>query len=149
MSAQDDAYRHVVRKGLALKSTGSLSIRRKRKKSPHGGRDNPEPSQFMSDDNEKALSENSAHGNESEDAPQPKSDSPEEKNEQEDAVVEKVLKLEGMTSAEKTFHLARLKRQRERVERRTALTHRERMARLNEHLSKLSEHFDIPKVGPG
>jgi len=29
------------------------------------------------------------------------------------------------------------------------LTHKERVEKFNTDLSKLSEHYDIPKVGPG
>eukprot|EP00922_Rhytidocystis_sp_ex-Travisia-forbesii_P059403 GHVS01088090.1.p1 GENE.GHVS01088090.1~~GHVS01088090.1.p1 ORF type:complete len:148 (+),score=46.35 GHVS01088090.1:185-628(+) len=53
------------------------------------------------------------------------------------------------TPAERSFRLAQQKREWKRVDGRLKLTHRERMERLNAHLASLSEHFDIPKVGPG
>eukprot|EP00747_Dinoflagellata_sp_TGD_P184217 gnl/TRDRNA2_/TRDRNA2_39655_c0_seq1.p1 gnl/TRDRNA2_/TRDRNA2_39655_c0~~gnl/TRDRNA2_/TRDRNA2_39655_c0_seq1.p1 ORF type:complete len:125 (+),score=35.03 gnl/TRDRNA2_/TRDRNA2_39655_c0_seq1:192-566(+) len=53
------------------------------------------------------------------------------------------------TPAEKAHALARAKRQKERIGEAIELTHRQRMDRFNLHLGSLSEHFDIPKVGPG
>eukprot|EP00922_Rhytidocystis_sp_ex-Travisia-forbesii_P038000 GHVS01056580.1.p1 GENE.GHVS01056580.1~~GHVS01056580.1.p1 ORF type:complete len:149 (-),score=46.37 GHVS01056580.1:255-701(-) len=57
--------------------------------------------------------------------------------------------LSGLTPAERSFRLAQQKREHKRVDERLKLTHRQRMERLNAHLASLSEHFDIPKVGPG
>eukprot|EP00922_Rhytidocystis_sp_ex-Travisia-forbesii_P038007 GHVS01056589.1.p1 GENE.GHVS01056589.1~~GHVS01056589.1.p1 ORF type:complete len:147 (+),score=58.35 GHVS01056589.1:285-725(+) len=57
--------------------------------------------------------------------------------------------LSSLTPAERSFRLAQQKRESKRVDSRLKLTHRERMERLNAHLASLSEHFDIPKVGPG
>mmetsp|Transcript_23203 Transcript_23203/g.51103 ORF Transcript_23203/g.51103 Transcript_23203/m.51103 type:complete len:115 (-) Transcript_23203:77-421(-) len=53
------------------------------------------------------------------------------------------------TLAERKFEVAKAQREAEALGRELKLTHREKMERFNEHLSKLSEHFDIPKVGPG
>lgn len=53
------------------------------------------------------------------------------------------------TPAEKAFRLAQKKREKERVNERLKLTHRQRMEKLNAHLASLSEHFDQPRVGPG
>jgi protein FAM32A len=41
------------------------------------------------------------------------------------------------------------KREAERLAKVAAKSHRERVQEYNEKLSKLSEHHDIPKVGPG
>lgn len=54
-----------------------------------------------------------------------------------------------LTSAERSFKLAQQKREGARVDRKLKMTHRQRMEQLNTHLASLSEHFDIPKVGPG
>ncbi|EPT30210.1 hypothetical protein TGME49_202568 [Toxoplasma gondii ME49] len=53
------------------------------------------------------------------------------------------------TPAEKAFRLAQKKREKDRVNERLKLTHRQRMEKLNIHLASLSEHFDQPRVGPG
>mmetsp|Transcript_101986 Transcript_101986/g.256960 ORF Transcript_101986/g.256960 Transcript_101986/m.256960 type:complete len:130 (-) Transcript_101986:110-499(-) len=55
----------------------------------------------------------------------------------------------GPTPAEKAFQLAREKRAKARIGEAIEYTHRQRMDRFNAHLGSLSEHFDIPKVGPG
>eukprot|EP00930_Biecheleria_cincta_P055633 TRINITY_DN41938_c0_g1_i1.p2 TRINITY_DN41938_c0_g1~~TRINITY_DN41938_c0_g1_i1.p2 ORF type:complete len:125 (-),score=35.01 TRINITY_DN41938_c0_g1_i1:215-589(-) len=55
----------------------------------------------------------------------------------------------GPTVAEKAFQMAREKRTTGRIGEQIKYTHRQRMDRLNSHLASLSEHFDIPKVGPG
>eukprot|EP00382_Lankesteria_abbotti_P004915 CAMPEP_0113846028 /NCGR_PEP_ID=MMETSP0372-20130328/1078_1 /TAXON_ID=340204 /ORGANISM="Lankesteria abbotti" /LENGTH=118 /DNA_ID=CAMNT_0000815123 /DNA_START=167 /DNA_END=523 /DNA_ORIENTATION=- /assembly_acc=CAM_ASM_000359 len=54
-----------------------------------------------------------------------------------------------LTSSERSFQLVRRKREQERISKRIEMTHRQRMEKLNSHLATLSEHFDIPKVGPG
>lgn len=145
MSTPDDLYKNVVRKGLALKSHGSINPKKRRRQrsgeehpaaSPEVGRQE-QGERLTNSENDEKYSSVVQDGHETDDETG------------EDLLITKVLKLENMTSAERTFHLARLKRQKERVEKRTAMTHRERMSRLNEHLSRLSEHFDIPKVGPG
>lgn len=56
---------------------------------------------------------------------------------------------QGPTTSQKTFQLAREKRSNQRVNEAIQYTHRQRMDKLNAHLGSLSEHFDIPKVGPG
>eukprot|EP00922_Rhytidocystis_sp_ex-Travisia-forbesii_P010884 GHVS01015931.1.p1 GENE.GHVS01015931.1~~GHVS01015931.1.p1 ORF type:complete len:160 (-),score=34.82 GHVS01015931.1:249-728(-) len=57
--------------------------------------------------------------------------------------------MASLTPAERSFRLAQQKREGKRVDERLKLTHRQKMERLNAHLASLSEHFDIPKVGPG
>lgn len=53
------------------------------------------------------------------------------------------------TAAEKSFEIAQRKRQEDKTLKHVKFTHRERMERFNLQLGSLSEHFDIPKVGPG
>ena len=45
--------------------------------------------------------------------------------------------------------MIRLKRIKARTAERLKLTHKERIDKYNESLSKLSDHYDIPRVGPG
>eukprot|EP00920_Eleutheroschizon_duboscqi_P005155 GHVT01011899.1.p1 GENE.GHVT01011899.1~~GHVT01011899.1.p1 ORF type:complete len:231 (+),score=89.33 GHVT01011899.1:1380-2072(+) len=73
----------------------------------------------------------------------------EEEEEREDREEEEEEEDDGMTPAERAFQVAQVRRQKKKVDERLRLTHRQRMERFNEHLSSLSEHFDIPKVGPG
>ena len=55
----------------------------------------------------------------------------------------------GKTAAQRAFDIAREKRKESRMEAAVQLTHREKMERFNNHCSRLAEHFDMPKVGPG
>jgi len=57
--------------------------------------------------------------------------------------------LDRRTPAERRHdeHLAA--RERERITKMADKSHRQRVAEFNEYLSNLTEHHDIPKVGPG
>ncbi|KAI8048322.1 uncharacterized protein B0P05DRAFT_576031 [Gilbertella persicaria] len=53
------------------------------------------------------------------------------------------------TEAEKKFEETKRQRQMERVSKAAAKSHKDRVQEFNQKLEKLSEHHDIPKVGPG
>ncbi|KAJ5247571.1 hypothetical protein N7468_002554 [Penicillium chermesinum] len=53
------------------------------------------------------------------------------------------------TAAEQHFDEMRKKRLHERVKREGFKTHKQRVEELNKYLSRLSEHHDMPKIGPG
>jgi protein FAM32A len=53
------------------------------------------------------------------------------------------------TKAEIQFELIKQKRLEERIEKAAEKSHKERVNQFNTYLSKLSEHHDIPRVGPG
>ncbi|OJI96823.1 hypothetical protein ASPVEDRAFT_48929 [Aspergillus versicolor CBS 583.65] len=53
------------------------------------------------------------------------------------------------TEAEKRHEEMRKKRVLERLKREGIKTHKERVEELNKYLSRLSEHHDMPKIGPG
>ncbi|KAK9810241.1 hypothetical protein WJX72_007105 [[Myrmecia] bisecta] len=53
------------------------------------------------------------------------------------------------TEAEKKYEAAMTKREAERIKKQASKTHRERVNEFNQYLTNLSEHHDIPKVGPG
>ena len=53
------------------------------------------------------------------------------------------------TEAEKRFDEQRRKRLEERLKREGVKTHKQRVEELNRYLSRLSEHHDMPKIGPG
>ncbi|KAL1960467.1 hypothetical protein VTO42DRAFT_7766 [Malbranchea cinnamomea] len=55
----------------------------------------------------------------------------------------------GKTEAEKRYEEARWKRLHERLKREGIKSHKERVEELNRYLSNLSEHHDMPKIGPG
>jgi protein FAM32A len=53
------------------------------------------------------------------------------------------------TAAELAFEKAQQQRQAEAAAIAARKSHKEKVAEYNEYLGKLSEHHDIPKVGPG
>lgn len=53
------------------------------------------------------------------------------------------------TAAEKRHDELMAKKEAERVKKWAAKSHRERINEFNNYLQDLSEHHDIPKVGPG
>jgi protein FAM32A len=53
------------------------------------------------------------------------------------------------TAAEKRHDELMAKKEAERVKKWAAKSHRERINEFNTYLQELSEHHDIPKVGPG
>lgn len=55
----------------------------------------------------------------------------------------------GKTEAERKHEEMRRKRLQERLKREGVKTHKERVEELNKYLSRLSEHHDMPKIGPG
>ncbi|KAF7597565.1 hypothetical protein BBP40_000043 [Aspergillus hancockii] len=53
------------------------------------------------------------------------------------------------TEAERKYEEMKKKRLQERLKREGVKTHKERVEELNKYLSRLSEHHDMPKIGPG
>ncbi|PPQ97830.1 hypothetical protein CVT26_012940 [Gymnopilus dilepis] len=53
------------------------------------------------------------------------------------------------TEAERRFEEVQRRRLERRVAKLANKTHKDRVAEFNAHLESLSEHHDIPKVGPG
>lgn len=53
------------------------------------------------------------------------------------------------TAAEKKYDEVLAKREKEMAAKMAAKSHRERVNEFNAYLQNLSEHHDIPKVGPG
>lgn len=53
------------------------------------------------------------------------------------------------TAAELKFEEAHRKRLEAQAEKVASKTHKEKVAEFNAYLEKLSEHHDLPKVGPG
>ncbi|KMZ96781.1 hypothetical protein PVNG_06606 [Plasmodium vivax North Korean] len=62
--------------------------------------------------------------------------------------LKEVLQL-NLTEAEKAYQLVLKKREKQRIESILKESYRERLQKFNDNLASLSEHFDIPKVGPG
>ncbi|GAU28194.1 hypothetical protein TSUD_313530 [Trifolium subterraneum] len=54
-----------------------------------------------------------------------------------------------LTPAEKRFLQQTEKLERQRLAKMANRSHRDRIQHFNQYLANLSEHYDIPKVGPG
>ncbi len=54
-----------------------------------------------------------------------------------------------MTEAERKFEEVRRKRMHQRIAKEARTSHKDKVDAFNSYLSSLSEHHDIPKVGPG
>lgn len=65
-----------------------------------------------------------------------------------DLLTHKIL-LNQKTPAQLAFDAAQLKKQQEKLPILASKSHKEKVAEFNDYLGKLSEHHDIPKVGPG
>lgn len=68
------------------------------------------------------------------------------------ATAERTIKESGgrqKTEAEKRHDEMRRKRLEEKVKKEGVKTHKEKVEELNKYLSGLSEHHDMPKIGPG
>ena len=57
--------------------------------------------------------------------------------------------IDRRTEAEKRFDEHAAQKESKRLKQRVGKSHRERVAEYNLYLANLSEHHDIPKVGPG
>ncbi|KAK9761591.1 hypothetical protein K7432_013399 [Basidiobolus ranarum] len=53
------------------------------------------------------------------------------------------------TPAELAFEKVQRIRQREKAYKLAQKSHKQKVAEFNEYLANISEHYDIPKVGPG
>eukprot|EP01128_Nolandella_sp_AFSM9_P010199 TRINITY_DN7017_c0_g1_i1.p1 TRINITY_DN7017_c0_g1~~TRINITY_DN7017_c0_g1_i1.p1 ORF type:complete len:152 (+),score=54.07 TRINITY_DN7017_c0_g1_i1:82-537(+) len=57
--------------------------------------------------------------------------------------------FEWMTPSQQKFALVQQQRKRRMIEKEVKMSHKEKLASLNKYLEGLTEHNDIPKVGPG
>ena len=57
--------------------------------------------------------------------------------------------VDNRTAAEKRYDEQMEKNQERQIQKMASKSHRDKVRDFNEYLSKLSEHHDIPKVGPG
>ncbi|KIW03471.1 uncharacterized protein PV09_05239 [Verruconis gallopava] len=134
--------------GGALKLKGGNVTKKKKKKSKHTNTD---------DNDQKAPAASGSQGGDesgARDAVRSESTLSKGLREEEDNLrqeIENELRQSGRskTEAEKRFEERRRKRLEERLKRDGVKTHKERVEELNRYLSKLSEHHDMPRIGPG
>merc|ERR1712093_155816 len=117
-----DEYAPVVRGALKLKGSTPSGIKKKKKK--------PKIS-----DTEASSSKKSALQSALED---------------EDALRELEERGgDGKTASERAYEEMRRKRLHDRLQKEGVKTHKQRVEELNKYLSNLSEHHDMPRIGPG
>jgi protein FAM32A len=137
---------YAAASGGALKLKGAnISKKKKIKKKPSS----TEPSTFTSEaptgtSSSTALAKGSPESTKESSATPLRSISPDE--------AEREIKAAGgrqKTEAEKRYEEMRRKRLEERLKKEGVKTHKEKVEGLNKYLSGLSEHHDMPKIGPG
>jgi protein FAM32A len=57
--------------------------------------------------------------------------------------------IDTRTPAERRYEESLAKREKDRIGKMAQKSHRERIEEFNQKLTNMSEHYDIPKVGPG
>ncbi|TGO46169.1 hypothetical protein BCON_0340g00020 [Botryotinia convoluta] len=129
--------------GLKLKgaSTGAGITKKKKKKKkvpPPTTSTSPSPS-ITTTTLQKALKD--------EDATKPTSEETEMSEEQLKSLDPR--DASGKTASERAHEEMRRRRLNDRLKREGVKTHKERVEELNRYLSTLSEHHDMPKIGPG
>ncbi|CAK4033905.1 Hypothetical predicted protein [Lecanosticta acicola] len=134
-------YSNAVGGGLKLKGASSGGIEKTKKKKAKkavvradSGEETKKEQQQVEDgdgDLQKALADE------------------EEVDETRDARDAEEVKEYGKTEAQRRFEERRKKRLDERLKREGVRTHKERVQQLNKYLSTLSEHNDMPRIGPG
>ncbi|KAK4556910.1 hypothetical protein LTR86_005891 [Recurvomyces mirabilis] len=125
-------YGNVVGGGLKLKGAKNAGIKKKKKSQTSKPSDTAVAvvDKEESDDVQKVLADDDVEGALA--------------KEREDDT-----KQYGKTEAQRRFEERRRKRLDERLQREGIKTHKQRVEELNKYLSGLSEHHDMPKIGPG
>jgi len=122
--------------GGALKLKGGAIDKKKKKKKPK-----PNPAESTAD----AQPASPSHSNSNSPPHKPRrSVSP--------SVIARTIRENGgrpKTDAERRHEEMRRKRLEEKVRKEGVKTHKEKVEELNKYLSGLSEHHDMPKIGPG
>ncbi|KAH6673127.1 hypothetical protein B0J14DRAFT_639095 [Halenospora varia] len=140
-----DEYASTSRGGLKLKGAKPTGVEKKKKKKsktvPSAGatasssKDVPEDEPASSKSIEKRRKSN-------------------EEDNEEELDESKLRELEdrghdGKTASERAYEETRRKRLADRLARDGPKTHKQRVEELNKYLSNLSEHHDMPRIGPG
>ncbi|KAL0637928.1 hypothetical protein Q9L58_003006 [Maublancomyces gigas] len=129
---------------LKLKGAKDSGIKKKKKKSrdkalTEAKSENPEGERAISAAEENESDRGKAR--ESEGAGEPDGD--------DDDGVETGAYYAGKTDAERRFEERKRKRMDERLKREGTKSHKQRVEEYNKYLSNLSEHHDMPRIGPG
>lgn len=139
--------------GGALKLKGFSGIDKKKKKKK------PKPSELSTSENPTATADPSTstelsrpESNPTSELSRAKSSSATPRRSLSPDSAEREIRAAGgrqKTEAEKRHEEMRRKRLEDRLKREGVKTHKEKVEELNKYLSGLSEHHDMPKIGPG
>ncbi|KAI5369228.1 putative protein FAM32A [Septoria linicola] len=133
-------YSSAIGGGLKLKGAGIDKSKKKKKKSSKSTTDN-------NDSKPSSTTEEATTSNEAYTALQTALADADDKPDQTSSTAE--VKEYGKTEAQRRHEERRKKRLEERLQREGVKTHKERVQELNKYLSTLSEHNDMPRIGPG
>ncbi|EME49623.1 hypothetical protein DOTSEDRAFT_84974 [Dothistroma septosporum NZE10] len=131
-------YSSAVGGGLKLKGAGGVDKKKKKKKKAKEGneKDDGYRPEKASDSNNAQTALQKALADEADGQANGK-------------VPDADMKEYGKTEAQRRFEERRKKRLDERLQKEGVKTHKERVEQLNKYLSTLSEHNDMPRIGPG
>ncbi|KAH8781512.1 hypothetical protein F5882DRAFT_379559 [Hyaloscypha sp. PMI_1271] len=139
-----DEYSSVVRGGLKLKGTAPSGISKKKKK------DKKKPREAA--DGEKRECKNDALRKALEDEDEAMVRARDKGEGGGEEVGDRELEVrgnDGKTASERAYEEMRRRRLHERLQKEGVKTHKEKVEELNKYLSNLSEHHDMPRIGPG
>jgi len=136
-----DEYSSVVRGGLKLKGSAPSGVSKKKKKDKK-----PKAADGESESKKDALRK--ALEDEDSAIVKARAKGEGEGEEEGDGELEE-RGNDGKTASERAYEEMRRKRLHERLQKEGVRTHKEKVEELNKYLSNLSEHHDMPRIGPG
>ena len=146
--APSESYQHVVKGGLKFKGGGGLPTAggvKKKKKKDKKVRSTPAPLAALAhpSGNFTPLARHDPHAQRDAERPLELAAGDEDG--------EKKLSepKDNRTEAERRYDEQAERTQARLIEKMASKSHKDKVREFNEYLSKLSEHHDIPKVGPG
>ncbi|KAK0109841.1 hypothetical protein ONS95_002512 [Cadophora gregata] len=140
-----DEYAPVVRGALKLKGSAPSGINKKKKKKPKTS--DPEASNSKKSALQSALEEEDAQS--SKVVVKGKGEDGAEELDEEALRELEERGGDGKTASERAYDEMRRKRLHDRLQKEGVKTHKQRVEELNKYLSNLSEHHDMPRIGPG
>ncbi|KAI7483290.1 hypothetical protein KC357_g3400 [Hortaea werneckii] len=139
-------YGNAVGGGLKLKGAKDAGVKKKKKEKKSKAADAGDGDKAQQSALQKALADEDKGDDEAGDS---QVASTHERDRAPDATDHGDAKDYGKTEAQKRQEELRRKRLEERLKKEGIKTHKERVEELNKYLSGLSEHHDMPRIGPG
>ncbi|KAK2629888.1 hypothetical protein QTJ16_000708 [Diplocarpon rosae] len=140
-----DEYASVVRGGLKLKGGAPTGIPKKKKKKSKAASESEASSASKKSALQSALEDEDAGSSQ---AIVRRKERSQDCNGM-DLDEERLRELEGRGGDGKTASERAYEELHDRLQKEGVKTHKERVEELNKYLSKLSEHHDMPRIGPG